>query len=134
MSWDVVVFNLNKKVSSVEEINEDILIPIATCRHFKKILHEHFPDVKWDGDRGIVERENVYMELFIDESEETFSNTVFFLREGEASIFDVINFCKRHGWQLYDTALGEMIDLDNPARNGYANYAAYIKHITGNIE
>jgi|KBSSwiStaDraftv2_1062776.scaffolds.fasta_scaffold249416_2 hypothetical protein len=131
MSWDVVIFNLNKKVSSVEEINEDVLIPIASNSDFRKLITENFPDVKWDGNCGIIERVNIYIELFIGDAEEdTFSNTIFFLRDSEASIFPVITLCKKYGWQLFDTSLEQMIDLDNPEKNGYAKYRSYVDMIT----
>ena len=132
MSWDIVLFNLTRKVSSAEEISEDILIPMATNGGFKKILTEYFPDIKWEDNCGIISRDNVYIELFTGQpDEETFSNIIFFLREGEASIFEVIGLCKKYGWQLYDTSLGEMIDTDHPERNGYTQYSAYVTHING---
>ena len=33
----------------------------------------------------------------------------------------MIEIAKENGWQIYDTGSGEMIDLDNPARNGLPN-------------
>jgi hypothetical protein len=130
MSWDVVIFNLSKKVSSLEDIDESILIGIASNKRFKEILIENFPDIKWDGNCGIVERDNIYIEVFIGEpGHDTFSNTIFFLRNGEASIFEIINLCKKYGWQIYDTSLGAMIDLDKPEQNGYTNYENYVNQI-----
>lgn len=132
MSWDVVIFNLSKKVSSVEEIDVSILIDIASNKRFKEILIENFPDIKWDDNCGIVERDNIYIEVFIGElKDDTFSNTIFFLRDGEASIFEIINLCKKYGWQIYDTSLGAMIDVDNPGLNGYTNYRNYVNQILG---
>ena len=130
MSWDIVIFNLNKKVSSVEEINEDVLIPIASNKGFRSLLTENFPDIKWDANRGILERPGIYIEIFTgDNDDETFSNKIFFLRDSEASIFPVIDLCKKYGWQLFDTALDQMIDLENPEQNGYSNYRSYVDFI-----
>jgi hypothetical protein len=130
MSWDVCIFNLKKKVSSVEEINEDILIPIATNKEFRSLLTETFPDIKWDSNCGIIERENIYIETYLGEDDnESFSNTMFFLRKSETSLFPLIDLCKKYGWQLFDTGLDQMIDLDNPGNNGYDNYKKYLDHI-----
>jgi len=130
MSWDVVIFNLNKKVSSIEEINEDILIPIATNKEFHSLLTENFPDIRWNGDCGIIERNNIYIELYLgDDNEVSFSNIIFFLRSSEESVFPVIDLCKKYGWQLFDTALDQMINLDNPEINGYDNYKKYLDQI-----
>ena len=127
MSWDVVIFNLKKKVSSIEEINEDILIPIATNKEFRSLLTENFPDIKWNDRCGVVEGNDIYIELYLGENdEETFSNTIFFLRDSETSIFPVIDLCKKYGWQLFDTSLEQMIDLDSPEKNGYSKYRSYV--------
>jgi len=129
MSWDIVIFNLKKKVSTVEEINEDILIPIATNKEFRQLLTENFPDIKWDDNCGIIERENIYIETYLGDDDEHFSNTMFFLRRSETSLFPLIDLCKKYGWQLFDTGLGQMIDLDNPGNNGYDNYKKYLDQI-----
>jgi len=129
MSWDIVIFNLKKKVSTVEEINEDILIPIATNKEFRQLLIENFLDIKWDDKCGIIERENIYIETYLGDDDEHFSNTMFFLRRSETSLFPLIDLCKKYGWQLFDTGLGQMIDLDNPGNNGYDNYKKYLDQI-----
>jgi hypothetical protein len=130
MSWDIVVFNLKRKVSSVEEIDEDILIPISTIKGFRQLLTENLPSIRWDGKCGILEEADIYFEVFADETDESiFTNTIFFLRGGEASIYPIIMLCKKYGWQLFDTSLGEMIDIENPERNGHQKYKEYVSHI-----
>lgn len=47
----------------------------------------------------------------------------------ENGLFELVILAKKHGWRIFDTALGAMIDLDNPAVNGYENFRSYLKHV-----
>ena len=40
-----------------------------------------------------------------------------------------IELAKKHNWQIYDSGIEEMIDLENPEKNGFVNHKAYIQHI-----
>ena len=46
--------------------------------------------------------------------------------------FELIELAKKYGWQIFDTGLGEMIDLDNPEKNGYENHREYVEQIMKN--
>lgn len=35
---------------------------------------------------------------------------------GESGLFELIELAKMYGWQIFETGLGEMIDLDNPEK------------------
>jgi len=48
---------------------------------------------------------------------------------GENGLFELIEIAKRQGWQIFDTELGSMIDLDNPENNGYKNHRKYVEQI-----
>lgn len=128
MSWDVVVFNLNRKVNSVEEIDETILVYIGTKSDFKRIMEEDYPDIIWDEDWGKIEREGYSIEFSLGSTDEPFSNTLFHLY-GENAVYDIVELCKRNGWQAYDSGLDQMLDLDNPMNNGYQNHQDYVKFI-----
>lgn len=127
MSWDVVIFNLKCKVDKVEEINDSILVDIGTKANFKKIMTDNFQNITWKNGWGKVEGKDFSIEFSLGDAEGPFSNTVFNLY-GENAIYAVIELCKKMNWQLYDTGLEQMIDLDKPDRNGYKNHQAYIRH------
>ncbi|MGB3526064.1 MAG: hypothetical protein WBB32_08880 [Flavobacteriales bacterium] len=40
MSWDVVVFNLKRKIASVDEIDESVLVDIGTYAEFETLLRQ----------------------------------------------------------------------------------------------
>ena len=128
MSWDIVAFNLNKKVHHVEEIDETILVDIGTGDDFKQMMTDSFPTIIWRDDWGKFEGADYSIEFGIDKTHAKFSNIIFHLY-GSNAIYPVIELCKKYHWQIFDTALGEMIDLDNPQKNGYINHQEYVNQI-----
>ncbi len=122
MSWDVVLFNSNKKIVDPAEIEEDQLIPISFSdafeNHFKNIIkNENYYEIRGDG----------YSITFFDDNEPS-SNMLLFLY-GENAIYPLIDLAIKNNWQIFDTGLGDMIDLTNPQKNGYQNFQAYLNHV-----
>lgn len=128
MSWDIMIFNLKRKVDSVDEIDESVLVDIGTKADFKKIMTDNYGDIIWDKDWGKIERRGFSIEFSLGDSDEPFSNTVFHLY-GENAIYEIVELCKKNNWQLFDTGLEQMVDLDNPENNGYKNHQAYVRQI-----
>ena len=123
-----MIFNLKRKVDSVDEIDESVLVNIGTKADFKKIMTDNYRDITWDKDWGKIERKEFSIEFSLGDSDEPFSNTIFHLY-GENAIYEIVELCKKNNWQLFDTGLGQMVDLDNPANNGYKNHQAYVRQI-----
>jgi len=130
MSWDVIVFNLSRKVDSAEEIDETVLVDIGTSTDFKKIIEKSCKDVVWEGNWGKIERKDYSIEFSLTDNDEPFSNTMFHLY-GEDAIYYIIELCKKNNWQAFDTGLDQMLDLDDPKKNGYNNYQNYLRQILG---
>jgi hypothetical protein len=126
MSWDIVVFKLNKNVGSVEEINENVLVEFPV-NDFKKALIAHFSEVELDGSRAFITDDDYELECFIPEGE-TFSNTIFKLY-GEQAVYALVDFCRKEDWQAYDTGLGEMLNLSHSDKNGYISFQTYLAQI-----
>ena|SRR5687768_827446 len=122
MSWDIVLFNSSQKITSIEDLIEDQLIPIDFC----SILEKHFVNIKKDGDYREIIGKDYSINYYIDD--ELVSNTILHLY-GENALFALIELSKKQNWQMYDTGIGEMLDLENPAKNGYENFQAYLKQI-----
>jgi len=123
-----MIFNLKRKVDSVNEIDESVLVDIGTKTDFKKIMTDNYRDIIWDKDWGKIERKDFSIEFSLGDSDEPFSNTVFHLY-GENAIYEIVELCKKNNWQLFDTGLEQMVDLDNPENNGYKNHQAYVRQI-----
>jgi hypothetical protein len=48
---------------------------------------------------------------------------------GEKGLFEIIALARKHKWQIFDTGNGQMLDLENPANNGYENFRSYLEHV-----
>ena len=129
MSWDIVVFKLSKEVISVEEIDESVLVEFPS-EDFKKALIVHFPRMDWDESRVFISGDNYELECFIPEGD-SFSNTIFQLY-GEHAVYALVNFCRKEGWQAFDTGLGEMLNLNHPEKNGYLNFQTFLSRVLNN--
>lgn len=127
MSWDIVIFNSKQKFNSPEEIEEDLLIPID----FSSILISHFNDIHIDGDHREIAGDNFSISFYVDK--EPTSNKIFSLY-GETGLFELIRISRIYNWQIFDTGNGQMLDLENPAKNGYADFQKYLQHVLSNKE
>jgi hypothetical protein len=122
MSWDIVLFNSKQRIESVEELDEEQLEPTD----FSSLLEEQFDEVKKDEKHRELIGKEFSIEYFTDE--EPASNMMLSIY-GENGLYALIELAKRHGWQIFDTAQGEMIDLENPENNGYENHQKYFQQI-----
>jgi len=43
----------------------------------------------------------------------------------ENGLFELVELAKKENWQIYDTGLDDMINLENPEKNGYENFKHY---------
>lgn len=133
MSWDVVIFNLKKKVTSIEEVSEDVLQPMETVSGFCKMMLERFPNSKIENAVLTIKSGEGEVALYVpdDNDNEWFSNSILHLY-GHGAIYIIIDMCRHFGWQAFDTGMGGMLDLENPAKNGYENFQAYLNHVLKN--
>ncbi|PXY47000.1 hypothetical protein [Flavobacterium hydrophilum] len=119
MSWDVVLFNSAQKISSIEEADESMFIETDFC----EVLDTCF--AAGDRDFSTVNKE-YSIEYYKDD--ERVSNKMVSLY-GENALYELVIVAKKHGWQIFDTSLNAMIDLEYPANNGYENFQHYLKKI-----
>lgn len=122
MSWDVVVFSSKQKIKFIEEINEELLVPID----FAGILEKHFDNIIVSENHREIKGVDYSIDYFAHL--EPVSNTIFSLY-GETSLFELIRVAKSYGWQIFDTGNGEMLDLEHPENNGYASFKSYLQHV-----
>jgi len=122
MSWDIVLFSSSEKIISIEDLDEEKLLPID----FDKVLLENCTTKNIEHQKNDV---NDDINFYFDN--ESSSNKMISLYSEEA-LFKIIELAKLHNWQIFDTSLNEMLDLENPAKNGYINYKHYVKKIMNN--
>ena len=125
MSWDIILFNTKQKIESIEEVDENHFVPID----FTQILESSFAEIANDDNHREIKGKDFSIDFFTDE--ELAGNKMISLY-GENGLFELIELAKKYDWQIFDTGLGEMIDLDNPEKNGYENHRKYVEQIMKN--
>ena len=121
MSWDIVLFNLATPVESVEMIDDDQLEPVDFAGMIKKAFKHH---VVID-DAIEIKGDDFSIDFFDSPPSAHFMLSL----SGENALYAIIELAKEHGWQIFDTGIGELIDLQKPEKNGYQNHINYVKKI-----
>jgi hypothetical protein len=125
MSWDIVLFNSKQKIESVAELDENQLEPTD----FEGILQNSFDRIKKDDNHIEIIGTDFTIDFFIDgEHSSNFMLSLY----GENGIYALIELAKKHNWQIYDSGIDRMIDLENPEKNGYENHRNYLKQLLKN--
>lgn len=122
MSWDIVLFNSRQKIQSVEEVDETQLELTDFC----SALENHFDRIEKDDNHREIEGKDFAIDYFTDDK--PVSNKMLTLY-GENGLYELVALARKHHWQIFDTGLGQMIDLENPAINGYENFQIYLKQV-----
>lgn len=122
MSWDIVLFNSKQKIESVAELDDNQLEPTD----YSRILESSFDHVKKDDNHREIIGKDFTIDFFVDnEQSSNFMVSVY----GEKGIYALIELAKKNNWQLYDTGIDGMIDLENPGNNGFENHRKYVEQI-----
>ncbi|MCE7995228.1 MAG: hypothetical protein HEP71_24840 [Roseivirga sp.] len=122
MSWDVVLFNSKQKIISVEDLEVNQLEPTDFC----SILESSFPKVIIDNNHREIKGKDFSIDYFIDE--EPVSNKILSLY-GENALFRLVELSREFDWQIFDTGLDKMIDLEKSHQNGFDNHQERVKQI-----
>ena len=122
MSWDIVLFSSEQKIVSLENLNEDLLKPID----FDKILKSKFENIKKSDNHNEIIGKDFSIDFFDDD--ELVSNKMLSLH-GENGLFELIKIAKVENWQIYDSGIDKMLNLEKPEQNGYENFKNYLKFI-----
>lgn len=122
MSWDVVLFNTTEKIEDFADFNDENLEPIS----FDLAFDSFFKNIKKDKDAWEIIGEDFTIVHYPDDEPAT--NCMVNLY-GENAIYAIAHVAKTNNWQVYDTGLGEMLDLDDPSKNGYDNFQDYLRQV-----
>ena len=122
MSWDIVLFNSKQKIESVADLDENKLEPTD----FSGVLESSFERIKKQDHH----REIIGTDFTIDFLADIKPSSNFMLSlYGENGLYALIELAKKHNWQIYDSGIDEMIDLDNPEKNGFKNHRKYVEQV-----
>jgi hypothetical protein len=122
MSWDIVLFNSKQKINSVAELDENQLEPTD----FSGILETSFNRINKDENHRKIVGTDFTIDFFADS--EHSSNFMVSLY-GENGIYALIELAKKYNWQIYDSGIDRMVDLEHPEKNGFKNHRKYVELI-----
>ncbi|MCK6610862.1 MAG: hypothetical protein L6Q78_07455 [Bacteroidia bacterium] len=122
MSWDIVLICSTQRINDLEELDETKLVPTDFCT----VLEHHFEQIIQDGNHREIRGKNFTIGYFLDEEKVSIKILNLHVENG---LYELVVLAREYQWQLFDTGLGQMIDLDNPSKNGYANFKNYLKQI-----
>ncbi len=122
MSWDIVIFNSKQTITDPASIEESLPEPTDFCG----VLENRFSNIVRDGDHREIKGKDFSIDYF--EDGEPASNRMFSLY-GEDALYALLQISIEHGWQIFDTGSGEMIDLLQPEKNGYKEFQRYLQFI-----
>ncbi len=122
MSWDIVIFNSRQKIEKAEEIDDSQFEPTD----FNAVFVGHFDNIKENGTMREIVGEDFSIVYYMDNELGSYTSLNLY---GEKGLYEIVILAKRYNWQIYDTGIGQMLDLDNPANNGYENFQKYLDHI-----
>lgn len=125
MSWDIILFSSRQTINSVEELDEEQLEPTDFC----SVLESHFKNIEKEENYRRIIGQGFEIEYFTDT--ENVSNKILKLY-GEQGLYEIIKLSRQNSWQIFDTELGKMINLENPEKNGYNNFRNYLNQILNN--
>ena len=122
MSWDIVLFYSKQKIASIQEIDENQLEPTD----FAQVLENSFDRIRKDNNHREIVGIDFNISFFYDS--EPSSNFMLSLY-GENGLYEIIELAKKYNWQIFDSASEEMINVDNPEKNGFEKHKKYVNKI-----
>ncbi|GFZ87533.1 hypothetical protein GCM10011531_18750 [Aquaticitalea lipolytica] len=125
MSWDIILFNSRQKIESIAELDENQLEPTD----FSGILESSFDRIKKDDNHREIIGTDFTIDFFIDNKH---SSNFMLSLYGENAIYALIELSKKYNWQIYDSGINVMVDLENPENNGFDNHRKYVERILKN--
>ncbi len=109
MSWDIVLFNSKQKIKSVAKLDENQL----ELTDFSRILESSFDRIKKDNNHREIIGTDFIINFFTDNE---YSSNFMLSLYGENGIYALIELAKKHNWQIYDSGIDVMVDLENPEK------------------
>lgn len=123
MSWDIIIFNANKEINLSDPDIENSLVPFD----FTKAIEKHFTQIdKQEISVWEITGNGFCFDYYPDNKPVT---QIMINMYGEKGLFELIILAKKYGWQIYDSGLDKMLDLNNPSYNGYDRFHAYVQQI-----
>ncbi|BCG59447.1 hypothetical protein [Paenibacillus sp. URB8-2] len=119
MSWDVTFMKLNMKVSSVEDIDDEMTEELGNREEIINMISKLFPDADFsDPSWGLLEQPGYSVEFNIPE-ENNITEIMLHIRGDETSIEVIRKIHDNTSWAAIDE---EIIDFNNSPEKGLKDW------------
>ena len=111
MGWDLTVLNIVNSPETLEQVQDDAVLPLGSREYVASIIQKTFSDVDiTDTSWLVVTRQKYSIEFDIGRN-----NTVTYLTihvHGDIESVDAISlFARTSGWSFLDASIGNFIDF-----------------------
>ena len=115
MGWDLHIFKFEPGVESVLSLPEEYQpLIMGSAEENRATISRHFPGTDWrDLTWGMYESREFALEFSIKEQGIIDGFAIHVHGSGDP-VIPIIAMCKAQAWSLYDTSLGDLVDLENP--------------------
>lgn len=138
MSWDVLVFHLREKPRSLEELQEDSLLPLGSAEQVRAAISAALRTVDWsDPAWGLYSGDGFSIEFSVGR-EDPVQSIMLHVRGGGDAIKDIMKVVVPSGWAALDCSTSEFLDPDDPSDAGWVGFQEYrdkmLREIDGNAQ
>lgn len=123
MSWDAVILKIDGPAPSVDEFDDDKLLPLGDTESVAGRIREAFPDAEWDNPRwarwGLDDDTGVTIDLNSVESTHSISVSV----SGNGNpIPALLALAAANEWVVMDIGSSEFLSEDDVSSDGWEGY------------
>jgi hypothetical protein len=119
MSWDILIINSKTQV----DIDADDYPEFSSRKDFIEKVKRSFPETDWsDPAFGILDSDEAVIEFNVGDEDEIGATVLLNVYGGDDPVREVARLCKENGWQAYDIATENYLDLNNPSSESWDNF------------
>lgn len=124
MAWEIFIFKANETIEDYDSFDDSKLLEVD----FVSQLEAYFPNIERDDTFHSIQGDTFAIQYFTSPEDPLQAILIVELR-GEKALFELGKVALKEDWQLYDSALGKMLDLQQLSENGYQVFRAYLRQI-----
>ena len=110
MSHDLTLFKLKRRVASLREFDESLVVPIGDDADVRRAIRSCLSGVMWSGGRGLLKAHGEWFDFVLPAQRPIVYVIVRTSRSGNG-LATVVELCERLGWSVFDGQEGDFVDV-----------------------
>jgi hypothetical protein len=125
MSWDVMVFRLRERPASIEELTEEMTLPLGAAAAVRETVSAVLGGVDWtDPAWGLYGGDGFPVEFNVGK-EDPAQSMMLHVRGGGDAVAGIVKLVAATGWVAPDCSTSEFLDPALPSAAGWARFQRY---------